>query len=82
MIPPGARVVAVELSARTTPQEARRRFPELAGMPLIQSGDAHRLDEMVGTTHLLLAAPTVAELRLALQGKGGRRCWIASPRWR
>jgi PHP family Zn ribbon phosphoesterase len=82
MIPPGAGVVAVELSARTTPQEARRRFPELAGMPLIQSGDAHHLDEMVGTTHLLLAAPTVAELRLALQGKGGRRCWIASPRWR
>ncbi len=78
MIPPGARVVALEISARTTPQEARRRFPELAGVVLIQSGDAHRLDEMVNTTRFLVAAPTVAELRLALRGERGRRCWIGS----
>lgn len=78
MIPPGAGVVAVEISPRTTPQEARRRFPQLAGMPLIQSGDAHRLSEMSSTTRLLVAAPTVAELRLALRGERGRRCWVAS----
>lgn len=80
MIPPGVGVVAVELSSRTTPQEARRRFPQLAGVAFIQSGDAHRLGEMTNTTRLLMAAPTVEELRLALRGEQGRRCWIGDPR--
>lgn len=80
MVPPGAGVVAVEISRWLTPQEARRRFPQLAGLPLVQSGDAHRLGEMVGTTRFLVAAPTVEELRLALRGERGRRCWIVGPR--
>jgi len=72
MIPQGVNLVGAEISRQITAQEARQRFPELRGLGLVQSGDAHRLEEMINTTMLTLAEPTVAELRLALLGQEGR----------
>jgi len=72
MIPQGVNLVGAEISRQITAQEARQQFPELRGLGLVQSGDAHRLEEMINTTRLTLAEPTVAELRLALLGQGGR----------
>lgn len=77
-VPPGAPVDALEISASITPVEARRRFPQIADFPLIQNSDAHYLDDLLGTTILTLAAPTVAEIRLALQGREGRACRIVA----
>jgi hypothetical protein len=71
-VPPGLPVLALEISRFITPPEARARFPQLAGYPLLQNGDAHRLDEILGLSVLRLAAPTVAEIALALGGVGGR----------
>jgi len=42
----------------------------------VVSGDAHRLEEMTARTMLKVAAPTVAEVALALAGQDGRRVEI------
>jgi len=71
-IPPGLDLAAVEISSRLSPDEAYRRFPQLVGRPVIVSGDAHRLSELVARTLLVVEKPSVAELRLAFEGSCGR----------
>jgi hypothetical protein len=45
-VPPGLRVDAFELSRHTSPADARRRWPQLAGLPLVMSSDAHYLEDI------------------------------------
>ena len=71
-VPPGLDVPALELFRLTAPEAARARWPDTAAYPLIRSGDAHRLSEISTGLNLTLAAPTVAELALALARQGGR----------
>jgi hypothetical protein len=71
-IPPGLDLAAVEISSRHSPDDAYRRFPQLVGRPVIVSGDAHRLSELVARTLLVVEKPSIAELRLAFEGKRGR----------
>ena len=73
-IPPGLDLDGAELSHRVSPADARARWPALRGLPCLASSDAHFLDD-IGRAHTLLrlAAPTLAELRLALRGVDGRR---------
>lgn len=73
-IPPS--LEALELSRHISPDEARRKYPQTAAYPLIQSGDVHLLDGFLGTTHFQIASPTIAELRLALTGHEGRAAWV------
>jgi PHP family Zn ribbon phosphoesterase len=51
-----------------------RAAAELAGYPRVTASDAHALEE-IGATHtdFWVAEPSVAELKLALQGASGRR---------
>jgi len=76
MVPDGLSLAGAEISRHLTAAEARARFPQLQGLGLIQSGDAHRLSEILRNTHLLLREPSLEEVRLALQGQQGRavRC--------
>lgn len=71
-IPPELPIVGIELSARAAPHAVLKRFPQLAHYGLVIDGDAHQLDEMIARTQVCVAAPTVAELRLALQEHEGR----------
>lgn len=72
-VPEGLDLDAVEVSPRLTTREARRRFPQIAGYPLIRSSDAHELEQVGGTcTTFRLREPTLAEMRKAFQGVGGR----------
>ncbi|MEW6441152.1 MAG: PHP domain-containing protein [bacterium] len=80
MIPLGVRLAGVEISPNISAAEAVRRFPSLAGLGMVQSGDAHRLDEMTNRTQFRLAALTVAELKMALGGEQGRRFWLHADR--
>ena len=70
---------ALEISRHLSIAEARRRFPQIRGYPLIQSGDVHRLEEFLGANRFTLAAPTIAELRLALAGQAGRALAVGEP---
>jgi len=72
MIPEGVELVGVEISRHVTAEEAHSRFPSLRGVGLLQSGDAHRLDDMINTTRLKVADLTLPELRKALLRQEGR----------
>jgi PHP family Zn ribbon phosphoesterase len=75
-IPAGLNIPGVEISHLLSPKEARSRFPQLTRYGLIANSDAHRLKEMVRRTMFRMAAPTVAELALALAGVEGRSVWV------
>jgi PHP family Zn ribbon phosphoesterase len=71
-VPPDLGVEALEISRNLDPALAVERHPQLRGYPLLQNGEVHRLSEFLGANRLELAAPTIAELRLALRGEEGR----------
>ncbi len=73
-VPAGLDVPALELFRLSDPAQAVARQPALAGWPLIRGSDAHQLNEMAPRLQLTLAAPTVAELALALGRRSGREC--------
>ncbi len=73
-IPDGLELEGVEISAALEPAEARARFPQLAGLGLVRSSDAHRLSEIgQAWTAAWLEKRTVEEIRSALCGRDGRR---------
>jgi PHP family Zn ribbon phosphoesterase len=74
LIPPGFE--ALEISRHISPAAACQKFPQLRGYPLIQSGDVHLLDSFLGSTEFEIAAPTLAEIRMALRGEAGRKVQI------
>lgn len=72
-IPPGLPLDAVEISCRTSRAEAKERFRDTAGLPWIQSSDAHHLEDIgCACTEFRLGGLSLDELRLALLGKDGR----------
>ena len=73
-IPPGLGLDAIEVSRRMTADEARKRFPDCAKYPVITGSDAHQPEEL-GSRSLTLTVEegTVAEIRKALAGTGGRK---------
>jgi len=77
-VPPEIPIEALEISRHLKPQQAREQFPQIAGYPLIQSGDVHRLDEFIGSTLFEIEAPSIAEIRQALRQENGRKCRILS----
>jgi hypothetical protein len=72
LVPAGVDFSALEISRFVTPEAARERFPQLRGHTLLQGGDAHRLDEVLGLNCFTLAEPTLAEIGLALRGERER----------
>lgn len=79
-VPPNIHLEALEISRHTKPAEAVQRFPQLAGFPLIQNGDVHRLDEFLGVNELVVEAATISEIRLALRNAKGRSFRIEGQR--
>lgn len=72
LVPPDLPIAALEVSRHLHPFEAPKKYPQLKGYPLLQGGDAHRLNEFLGANVFMLEAPTVAEIKLALRREGGR----------
>lgn len=72
MLPPELGFEAVEISRHLSPEKAVQQYPQLAKMPLLQGGDAHRLDELLGVNKFTIAEPNIAEIRLALAQREGR----------
>ncbi len=68
----------MEISHHLKPSEAVKIYPTLKGFSLIQSGDAHRLNEILGLNQFTLQSPTLQEIRLALHGEQGRSHRILS----
>ena len=68
----------MEISRHLKLAEAVKIYSSLQGYSLIQSGDAHRLDEILGMNQFTLQSPTLQEIRLALRGEQGRSHRILS----
>ncbi len=71
-IPFDVQIDALEISRHTNTTEVVRKYPQCANFPLVQGGDAHRLDELMGANQFEISTPTVAEIRLALHQQEGR----------
>lgn len=77
VIPQGLAADAIEISPAISPERALQMFPDLHNYPLIQNGDAHCLDDIAGVCVYELNAPTIAEIKLALDHKEGRSVSIS-----
>ena len=76
-IPPDLEIDGVEVSYRVKLASAREQVPGIDKYPCVASSDAHFLDDIGKVwTNLRLAAPTLSEIRLALQDKDDRRIMI------
>ena len=74
LIPPSLKLEALEMSRRTEFQPPGIFVDPSLTIPRVVSSDAHFLEDIGSAyTVLLMAEPTLEELRLALRGEGGRR---------
>jgi PHP family Zn ribbon phosphoesterase len=71
-VPQDIALEALEISRQITPSQARQKYPQLNKYPLIQNGDAHQLEDILGVTNYTLLVPTITEIRLAFKGLHGR----------
>jgi len=73
-IPEGVEFDALEISCRTSIDEAHARFGLYRNFPWITSSDAHRLEDIGRkTTGFIMEHATFDEMRLALRGVEGRK---------
>ncbi len=71
-VPTDIKINAVEISRHLSPVEARLKFPQLKGYPIIQNGDVHRLDEFLGALIFNISEATPSDISLALTASQGR----------
>ncbi|MCI0494578.1 PHP domain-containing protein [candidate division KSB1 bacterium] len=73
-IPDDLPLDALEISYHTSIEQARVLFPDARRFPLIKNSDAHYPNEIGRQrTKLLLAAPILSEIKLALSNSQGRK---------
>lgn len=64
---------AMEISGTDGSAGARKKYPELARRPFLESSDAHRIREIGQRfTEIFMETPTVVELKKAFAGHEGR----------
>jgi len=75
-IPPDIAFDAIEVSKHTTPEAfvSSQRLP--VKLPIIQSGDVHRLDEFLGKVELNIESRKICEIRKAFYYEDGRKFQI------
>jgi hypothetical protein len=72
-IPQDINIEILEISRHITPAQALAEYPQLANYHLIQSGDAHFLEDTLGWNEFFIEKPTVNEIRKAILGIDGRK---------
>jgi PHP family Zn ribbon phosphoesterase len=73
-IPDGVEFDALEISCRTSIDEAHKRFSLYRNFPWITSSDAHRLEDIGRrTTGFIIEHSTFEELRMAIKGIDNRK---------
>ena len=76
LIPIDTPIEALEISRHLSPAVARSTYPQIGQIPLIKSGDVHRLNEFLGVNQLHIETPSIAELRKALLNMDDRSLTI------
>ena len=73
-IPPRLSLDGVEVSQHMTVDEARLRFPDCTRYPVITGSDAHSPEDIgKRSTCFMIEEGTIAEIRMALAGRNGRK---------
>jgi PHP family Zn ribbon phosphoesterase len=72
-VPPELDIAGVEISRLTTTQKLVQLSAVFARWGTIMDSDAHRLSEMAVRARIRIAEPSVAEIRMALSGRQGRK---------
>jgi len=73
-IPEGLSLDGLEISSRTSKEEAQKRFHAYRHYSFVRFSDAHYLKDIgKNITHFLLAQTTSEEIKMALHHQGGRR---------
>jgi len=73
-IPEGLSLDGLEISSRTSKEEAQKRFHAYRHYSFVRFSDAHYLEDIgKNITHFLLAQTTSEEIKMALHHQGGRR---------
>lgn len=68
----------LEISSHISPSQAVLTYPQLAGYDLIQSGDAHFLEDILGLNYFSIEEPTISEISKAVMNQDGRSHSIIS----
>lgn len=71
-VPTNIPLEVLEISCYINPKTAKDKFPQLENYKLMTNGDAHQLESILGITRFKMKSPTIAEIRLAIKGDGGR----------
>lgn len=77
-VPPDIPFAALEISRELKVSVAATLHCQLTGYPLVQGGDAHRLENILGLNQLQVEEPTLAEIRMAFRNSSGRSAKILS----
>jgi 3',5'-nucleoside bisphosphate phosphatase len=72
MIPTDIDLQILEISRHLSFKQAIDEYPQLSNYALIQGGDAHTLQDIEGWNQLTLLKPSIAEIKLAMNGQHGR----------
>ncbi len=73
-IPEGLSLDGLEISSRTSKEEAQKRFHSYQHFSLVRFSDAHHLEDIgKNITHFLLKESTSGEVKMALHHQEGRR---------
>jgi PHP family Zn ribbon phosphoesterase len=73
-IPEGIPLDGLEISSRTSREEAQKRFHSCQRFSFVRFSDAHHLEDIgKSVTHFLLEKTTLEEVKLALHHREGRR---------
>lgn len=71
-IPEDIQLEVLEISKFINPEQACQQFPQIKALPLFQNGDAHQLEDLLGSTVFSINSPSIHELQLAFHGSEGR----------
>ncbi len=72
-IDPEIHLDALEVTHQTGLRGARMKYPELSAYPLVESSDAHFVNDIGrGVTTIFLERGTISELKMAFSKQGGR----------
>lgn len=71
-IPSDIDIDILEISRHITPTQALIEYPQLKDHHLIQSGDAHQLEDILGLNVFHMQEPTIEEIIMAINMEDGR----------
>jgi PHP family Zn ribbon phosphoesterase len=71
-VPKDVPIDALEISRYVSSHQLAKDYLLSNEFPILQDGDAHRLDELITANEFVLEAPSLEEIHLAIRHKSGR----------